>query len=103
MSRRAHQNKYGRKANPEAWAKIWSLLVEYDDIGLMLKRGVFDIEDLYELSGQSIPSVWEKIQPIIDEQRKRGDLKSMDWFQYLVEEMRKESKRRGDNLLNDLN
>ena len=34
-----YQNKYGREANPEAWVKIWSLLVEYDDIGLMVKRG----------------------------------------------------------------
>jgi hypothetical protein len=97
-----YQNKYGRVANHEAWAKIWSLLVEYDDIGLMVKRGIMDIEDLYELSGRSIPSLWKKFQPIIEEQRKRGDSNSMDWFQYLVEEMYKVSKRRGDNLLNDL-
>jgi hypothetical protein len=67
-----YQNKYGRVANHEAWAKIWSLLVEYDDIGLMVKRGIMDIEDLYELSGRSIPSLWKKFQPIIEEQDVQG-------------------------------
>ena len=39
------QKKYGRKQNPEAWAKLWSYLVKFDDIGLMVNRGVIDIKD----------------------------------------------------------
>ena len=95
-------SKYGRKANPEAWARLWSYLIKFDDVGLMLRRGLIEIEDLYELSGRSIPSVWKKYRPIIEESRKRGDPTSMGWLEYLVEEMHKESKRRGDNFLADL-
>ena len=96
------QRKYGRKSNPEAWARLWSYLVKFDDVGLMLNRGVIDIKDFYEISGRSIPALWKKYQPIFEEDRRRGDPKSMDWFEYLVEEMHKESKRRGDNYLDAL-
>jgi len=89
------QRKYGRKTNPEAWAKLWSYLVKFDDIGLMLNRDVIDIKDLYELSGRSIPSLWKKYQPIFEEDRRRGDQTSMGWFEYLVDELHKESKRIG--------
>jgi hypothetical protein len=98
-----YESKYGREANPEAWAKLWSYLVQFDDIGLMVGRGVIDIADYYELASSSIPILWMKYKPIIEEIRRRGDPKTMDWLQYLVEEMHKESKRRGDNLLPELN
>jgi len=96
------QSKYGMQANPETWAKLWSYLVQFDDIGLMVGRGVIDIADYYELASRSIPNLWHKYKPIIEEIRRRGDPKTMDWLQYLVEEMQKESKRRGDNLLPEL-
>jgi hypothetical protein len=96
------QKKYGRKQNPEAWAKLWSYLVKFDDIGLMVNRGVIDIKDLYELSGRSMPALWRKYQPIFEEDRKRGDPTSMGWFEYLFDELYKESKRRRDNYLEDL-
>ena len=94
--------KYGMKANPEAWARLWSYLVMFDDVGLMVRRGLMDIEDFYDISQRSIPSVWKKYQPIIEENRKRGDPTSMVDFEYLIEEMHSVSRRRGDNLLNDL-
>ena len=97
-----HLSKYGRKANPEAWARLWSYLIMFDDVGLMVRRGLMDIEDFYDISQRSIPSVWKKYQPIIEENRKRGDPTSMVDFEYLIEEMHSVSRRRGDNLLNDL-
>ena len=45
------------------------------------------------------PKCGKKFQPVIEVMRTREDPKTMDWFQYLAEEMQKESKRRGDNLL----
>ena len=97
-----HLNKYGRKENPEAWARLWSYLVMFDDVGLMVRRGLMDIDDFYDISQRSIPSVWKKYQPIIEENRKRGNPTSMIDFEYLVEEMHSVSRRRGDNLLADL-
>ena len=93
------QSKYGRKANPKAWATYISYLVQFDDIGLMVGRGVIDIADYYELASRSIPNLWMKYKPIIEEVRRRGDPKHMDWLEYLVDEMRNESRRRGDSLL----
>ena len=97
-----HLMKYGRDTNPEAWARLWSYLVMFDDLGLMVRRGLMDIEDFYDLSQRSIPSVWKKYRPIIEENRKRGNPTSMVEFEYLIKEMHSVSKRRGDNLLNDL-
>ena len=68
----------------------------------MVGRGVIDIADYYELASRSIPDLWRKFKPIIEEMRRRGDPKTMDWLQYLVEEMHRESKRRGDDLLPEL-
>ena len=92
------QNKYGRKANPETWAKLWSYLVMFDDIGLMVNRGVIDIKDYYELAGSSIPTLWKKYQPLIKEMRLHGDPKVMDWLEYLVKELNKEANRRGETI-----
>jgi len=96
------QRKYGRKNNPEDWSRLWSYLVQFDDIGLMVKRGVIDISDYYELASSSIPSLWIKFKPIILEERRRGDPKTMEWLEYLVKEMRKESIRIGDDQLREL-
>ena len=89
------QSKYGRSSNPEAWARLWSYLVRFDDFGLMVGRGLILIEDVYEL-GSGPSSLWKKYQPIIEEERRRGNPKTMDWFEYLIEELEKEGKRRGD-------
>ena len=97
-----HLSKYGRKENPEAWARLWSYLIMFDDVGLMVRRGLMDIEDFYDISQRSIPSVWKKYQPIIEEHRKRSDPTSLIDFEYLIKEMHSVSKRRGDNLLADL-
>ena len=93
------QERYGRASNPEAWVKWKTYLVRFDDYGLMLKRGLINIEDFYELSERAIPSLWKKFEPIILEDRRRGNPTTMKWLEYLVEEMHRESKRRGDNML----
>ena len=96
------ERRYGIKTNPDAWARIYSYLVRFDDIGLILKKGHIDIDILYEFTGRMIQSLWKKYQPIIEERRRRVDPTHFNWFQYLVEEMNKESKRRGDKLLPEL-
>jgi hypothetical protein len=96
------QLRYGMKSNPKAWARIYSYLINFDDIGLMVRRGVIDIEDFYDISQRSVPSIWKKFQPIIEEDRKRGNPTSMADFEYLIKEMHSVSRRRGDNLLADL-
>ena len=90
------QKKYGRRSNPETWAKLWSYLIRFDDFGLMLERGIFNIEDFYETVGASLFPRWNKYQPVIAEDRRRNDPKTMDWFEYLIDELKKEGKRRGD-------
>jgi len=90
------QRKYGMNNNPEAWAKLWSYLIRFDDVGLMLERGVLHIEDVYELHGRGFSSLWHKYKPIIEEERRRSDPKTMDWFEYFFTELEKEGERRGD-------
>jgi len=68
------------------------------DIGLMVNRGEIDIKDYYELAGSSIPTLWKKYQPLIEEMRLHGDPKVMDWLEYLVKELNKEATRRGETI-----
>ena len=97
-----YQNKYGRKTNSEDWAKIQAYLNKFEDIGLMVRRGLVDIDDMYDLSLRSIPSLGKKFEPIVMESRRRGYTQYLKEFEYLVEGLHKVSRRRGDGLLKDL-
>jgi hypothetical protein len=97
-----YQNKYGRKTNPEAWAKIQAYLNKLEDTGLMARRGLVDIDDMYDLSLRSIPSLWKKFKPIIMEIRRRSHPQYLKELEYLVDELHKLSRKRGDGLLKDL-
>jgi hypothetical protein len=89
-------SKYWSNTNPKAWARLWSYLVELDDLGYMVNQGMIDIKDMYELIADGFTSLWNKYQPIIEERRKRGNPKSMDWFEYLINELQKEKTRRNE-------
>ena len=89
-------SKYWFDVDPETWSRIWSYLTEFDDTGLMVRQGVIDIGDFYQMVGMALIPLWEKYKPLIEGRRKDSDPKTMDWFEYLIEELKKEHKRQSN-------
>jgi hypothetical protein len=63
--------KYGPKTNVVAWAKIQSLAQYFEGIGVMLQSNSVEIEQVYRLLSTQIIRCWEKLRPVILEQRQR--------------------------------
>ncbi len=99
--------KYGAVVNPEEHARWDMLCAKFEGIAVLIKRRLIDPRLVYDLMYGSIMMFWEKYEPILlglREQAKdpkvfldlRARVRMMDWFEYLIEELEKEGKRRGD-------
>ena len=63
--------KYGSENNVGASAKRYALWHDYNKIGMMLRKGLVDVEDLYMLGLWAVSLFWEKYKPIVEETRRR--------------------------------
>lgn len=45
----------------------------YDEVGILLRHGLIDETLAYDLFGNSLFQMWEKVRPIIHEARRRSD------------------------------
>jgi hypothetical protein len=80
--------KYDSALNPESYAKRWSLWIEYDTLGYLLRNGMIDREILFNSQGNEATVMWARYKPIIDDVRKTEmGPRWMENFQYLAEEM----------------
>jgi hypothetical protein len=80
--------KYGSENNVSAASKRYALWSNYNKIGMMLRKGLVEVEDLYMLGLWAVPLFWEKYKPIVEETRRRyaGKEYLMD-LEYLAAEM----------------
>jgi hypothetical protein len=85
--------KYGPIADPDAFASWASIAAFYQGIGVLVKKGMIDIEIVNELIGNSTIIFWEKMSPEIIESREKTQRRfsSTLWndFEYLYEEILK--------------
>ena len=85
--------KYGPKANVEAWATFQSMAAFYEQVGILLHRKLIDITLVDDLLSTAITQDWEKMAPIIKDRRERLGLPQIwEWFEYLYNEMIKREK-----------
>ena len=82
------ERKYGSDNNVEATAKRFSLWVEFNSMGAMVRKGMIRAEDLYDMGLTSPVYFWAKYMPIIEENRRRynGEGYLRD-FEYLAGEL----------------
>jgi hypothetical protein len=67
-----------------------------EGLGVLVKRGLIDVDLLYDMMYGSIIGVWEKFLPVITETRRRSDLPNLyEDIEYLYEEMIKIREERG--------
>jgi hypothetical protein len=58
--------KYGPVETPVEWYKFRKLFGIYENMGILLKEGVFEIEMLYDWAGGMPIRLWEKYENIVD-------------------------------------
>jgi hypothetical protein len=64
------------------------LFTFYDQVGVLLRRGLIDFELVDALLGNSAPQLWEKVEPVVEEARvKSDDPRLYEHFEYLYSEM----------------
>jgi hypothetical protein len=68
----------------------------YDQIGVLLKRGLIDFDLVDDLIGHSALQMWEKVGPNLLEARARYEPKLYANFEFLYEEMKRQGLTRGD-------
>jgi len=68
--------------------QVWSFLFcFYDQVGVLLRRGLIEFELVDDLLGNSTRQLWEKVAPVIYEARQRFDPRLYEHFEYLYDEV----------------
>jgi hypothetical protein len=77
-------NRYGPDADPEAWASFNSVGYFFDGIGVLLNKGLIDIQLVDDLMSSAVIWLWEKTGPIVKERRRRRNRPQIwEWVEYL--------------------
>ncbi len=94
------EKKYGSENNVDATAKRFAVWQDYNLIGLMLRKGLVEAEDLFDMGVQGVIFLWEKYKSIIEEERKRYLGKNfLRDFEYLAGEMLRVVQERDSNYM----
>ena len=68
--------------------QVWSyVLCFYDQVGVLLRRKLIDLDLVDDLLGNSMRQIWEKVAPAIREARDRYDPRLYEHFEYLYDEI----------------
>lgn len=87
--------KYGAVANPETSSVIHSVGNYFEGVGLLVKRRLIDIDLVDELMTGLVTRYWEKMGPIIVEQRVLFNWpEAYEWTEYLYNEIKSISEKK---------
>jgi hypothetical protein len=89
------ERKYGSENNVDAAAKRYATWAIFNSVGMMLRKGMVEAEDLYDMGMMTPLFIWGKYRPIIEENRRRytGQYYLKD-LEYLAGEMLRVVKER---------
>jgi hypothetical protein len=81
--------KYSWGINPRFWAKLYHTMMFYEGIGLLVKRGLIDIEMVEDFMSGVIMGFWGKYGPILKEFGARRNYPTFgEWTEYLYNQIR---------------
>jgi hypothetical protein len=81
--------KYSAFANPEEFNKLWLVLDFLNGMGVLVRKGLIDMEIIAEQWAGGVIEAWVRLQPIILEWRNLGEDYFVNSFEYLYEESKK--------------
>jgi len=84
------EEKYGSPSElAEVTSNIYKVCWFYNGLGVLVHRGLADIEMVDELFGYIIIWMWEKLEPFIQWEREIFDQpKSLEWFESLYDQVK---------------
>jgi hypothetical protein len=87
--------RYGQlhSEKPEQMA-ILSILNYLEGIGILVRRKLVDADFVYDFWSGDIPTLWEKVKPIIEGERKKWNYPLLLNAEYLYNEMKKREQRK---------
>jgi hypothetical protein len=84
-------SRYGPETNPDEWLNLMYTLYPFEQLGILMKQGMFAPPMMYHQLGGFIIGLWEKVEPVLNEYRKRMDDESLyeytEDFYYVMKEM----------------
>jgi hypothetical protein len=81
--------KYGLDVNPRVFAKLYHSMMFYEGIGLLVKRGLIDIEMVEDFMSGVIMGFWGKYGPILKEFGVQYNYPTYgEWTEYLYKQIR---------------
>lgn len=76
------------------WTDVIIVGTFYEGIGVLLKRKLIDIVLVDDLFSEPIRTLWGRMKPIIESDRKRlRQPRIFEWFEYLANELQKREQR----------
>ena len=84
-----YMSRDGPETNFKAWTSLNSIGYFFDGLGVLVRRRLIDISLVDDLMSSSIFWLWEKMEPIIRERRKRKNRPQIwEWVEYLYGDMK---------------
>ena len=81
--------KYSRDVNPRMYARLYHTMMFYEGIGLLVKRGLIDVEMVEDFMSGVIMGFWGKYGPILKEIAVRMDYPTFgEYTEYLYKQIR---------------
>ena len=66
--------KYGQRTNPKAYSKFVTMGNYFEGVGMLVGRGLINVEMVNDLMWSPITEFWEKFSPVFIEMRNRSSL-----------------------------
>src|SRR4030043_2019066 len=87
-------------SNAEVLAASYSVGVFFESIGVLAKRRLISMDLVDDLFTSPILDTWEKMKPLVEGRRERlKKPQTLEWFEYLYNEMKKREQRQKSILL----
>jgi hypothetical protein len=81
-------SKYGL-SNPAEFSKFDLVGTFFEGVGVLVKRGLFDVTLVDDLMSGHIVSGWERFEPIIIEYREKMNWpQCLEWWEYIYHEVK---------------
>jgi len=80
------------------YKRLHEVGILFEGIGILLNRKLVDIGLVDDLFSGVVKAIWEKIEPVVEGDRKRYNWPQMyEWFEYLYNELQKREQRGAKN------
>ncbi len=82
--------KYGPEKNMDSYSSYVSVAMYFSGLGILVKKGLIDVDLVYQLSPTALKSYWEKTEPIVKSIREMWKSPHLQgYFEYIYNEIQK--------------